>query len=187
MDVIVVGYNKDQKQGIGIGKQNNQAFVSVPYEKLRRCIRTVAAKLQVPVVEQEESYTSKASLLDLDGLPVYQEAQKLETGFSGRRIRRGLYRSSDGTVLNADVNGAGNIIRKWYPEAFDGMDLSYLWITTKAVQVKDWYARGEKKAGRKRHKVSLASKARHEQRKWTRRTYLQLFGEGKKKRQQNAA
>ena len=55
MDVIVVGYNKDQKQGIGIGKQNNQAFVSVPYEKLRLCIRTVAAKLQVPVVEQEEA------------------------------------------------------------------------------------------------------------------------------------
>ena len=187
VEVIVVGYNKDQKQGIGIGKQNNQAFVSVPYGKLRQCIRTVAAKLQVPVVEQEESYTSKASLLDLDGLPVYQEGQKTETGFSGRRIRRGLYRSSDGTVLNADVNGAGNIVRKRYPEAFDGIDLSYLWKTTKAVQVKGWYTSGEKKAGRKRHKASLASKARHEQRKRTRRTYLQLFGEEKKKRQQNAA
>ena len=146
----------------------------------------VAMKLQVPVVEQEESYTSKASLLDLDEIPVYKKGQK--TGaFSGIRIRRGLYRSADGTVLNADVNGAGNILRKRYPEAFDGMDLSYLWKTTKAVQIKDWYQKGEKKNGNRRHKASGASKAHHEQRKRVRREYLKLFGKSKKKRQPEAA
>ena len=186
VDVIVIGYNKAQKQDISIGKQNNQAFVSVPYGKLRQCIRTVATKLRVPVVEQEESYTSKASLLDLDEIPVYKKGQK--TGaFSGSRIRRGLYRSADGTVLNADVNGAGNILRKRYPEAFDGMDLSYLWKTTKAVQIKDWYQKGEKKNGNRRHKASGASKAHHEQRKRVRREYLKLFGKSKKKRQPEAA
>ena len=186
VDVIVIGYNKTQKQGIGIGKQNNQAFVSVPYGKLRQCIRTVAAKLQVPVVEQEESYTSKASLLDLDQIPVYQSGKKNETGFSGSRIRRGLYRSADGTVLNADVNGAGNILRKRYPEAFDGRPLSYLWKTTKAVEIKDWYQKGGKKVSQKRHKASIASKVHHEQRKQTRREYLKLFGKSKKKREPEA-
>lgn len=182
----MIGYNKAQKQGIGIGKQNNQAFVSVPYGKLRQCIRIVAAKLQVPVVEQEESYTSKASLLDLDNIPVYKKEQEPGT-FSGSRIRRGLYRSADGTILNADVNGAGNILRKRYPEAFDGMDLSYLWKTTRVVQIKDWYAKGEGKTKWKRHMASSASKVRHEQRKQVRRKYLKLFGKSKKKSQQSAA
>lgn len=186
VDVIVIGYNKAQKQGIGIGKQNNQAFVSVPYGKLRQCIRIVAAKLQVPVVEQEESYTSKASLLDLDNIPVYKKGQEPGT-FSGSRIRRGLYRSADGTILNADVNGAGNILRKRYPEAFDGMDLSYLWKTTRVVQIKDWYAKDKGKTKWKRHMASSASKVRHEQRKQVRRKYLKLFGKSKKKSQQSAA
>ena len=146
----------------------------------------MATKLQVPVVEQEESYTSKASLLDLDEIPVYKKGQK--TGaFSGSRIRRGLYRSADGTVLNADVNGAGNILRKRYPEAFDGRPLSYLWKTTKAVEIKDWYQKGGKKVSQKRHKASIASKVHHEQRKQTRREYLKLFGKSKKKRQPEAA
>ena len=85
------------------------------------------------------------------------------------------------------MNGAGNILRKRYPEAFDGMDLSYLWKTTKAVQIKDWYQKGEKKNGNRRHKASGASKAHHEQRKRVRREYLKLFGKSKKKRQPEAA
>lgn len=63
-------------------------------------------------VEQEESYTSQASFLDLDEIPVY-DAEKFHTGtFSGKRIRRGLYKSKSGRLLNADVNGAANILRK---------------------------------------------------------------------------
>ena len=63
-------------------------------------------------IEQEESYTSKASFLDLDEIPVY-DAKKSYTGtFSGKRIKRGLYRSKSGRLINADVNGAANILRK---------------------------------------------------------------------------
>ena len=66
----------------------------------------------------EESYTSKASLLDLDPLPVRKEGDNTTYTFSGKRVKRGLYRASDGRVLNADCNGSGNIIRKVAPDAF---------------------------------------------------------------------
>ena len=65
----------------------------------------------------EESYTSKASLLDLDPLPVRKNGDEKHI-FSGKRIKRGLYRASDGRALNADINGSGNIIRKVAPDAF---------------------------------------------------------------------
>ena len=60
----------------------------------------------------EESYTSKSSFLDNDELPEYKPEQPYTKGFSGKRIKRGLYQSKNGTVLNADVNGAYNILRK---------------------------------------------------------------------------
>jgi putative transposase len=68
------------------------------------------------VILTEESYTSKASFLDADPLPVYGAADV--PIFSGRRVKRGLYRAADGTPIHADVNGAYNIIRKVAPEAF---------------------------------------------------------------------
>ena len=70
------------------------------------------------VVEQEESYTSKASLADGDLIPVYGKEPAEGVSFSGRRIRRGLYRTKTGRLVNADLNGAGNILRKYDPEAF---------------------------------------------------------------------
>ena len=71
----------------------------------------------------EESYTSKASFLDLDEIPVYGEVIKVEKEkFSGKRIKRGLYRSGDGKIINADINGSFNILRKAFPNAFaDGI------------------------------------------------------------------
>ena len=63
-------------------------------------------------VEQEESYTSKASFLDFDEIPVYKADSQEKYNFNGRRIYRGLYRSKDGRIINADVNGAANILRK---------------------------------------------------------------------------
>ena len=66
----------------------------------------------------EESYTSKASFLDADPLPVFGTAEAESPAFSGRRIQRGLYRAADGRHINADVNGAYNIMRKVAPEAF---------------------------------------------------------------------
>ena len=63
-------------------------------------------------IEQEESYTSKASFLDMDEIPVFSESKKQTYKFSGKRIYRGLYRAKNGRILNADVNGACNILRK---------------------------------------------------------------------------
>ena len=64
-------------------------------------------------MRQEESYTSKASFLNKDEIPTYDEHDKTLYEFSGKRIKRGLYRAGDGTVINADVNGACNILRKY--------------------------------------------------------------------------
>jgi putative transposase len=71
----------------------------------------------IQVILTEESYTSKASFLDMDPLPIYDATQAVPT-FSGRRVKRGLYRAADSTPIHADVNGAYNIIRKVAPEAF---------------------------------------------------------------------
>ena len=63
-------------------------------------------------IEQEESYTSKASFLDLDELPIYDAETSYKGTFSGKWIKRGLYRSKSGRLINADVNGAANVLRK---------------------------------------------------------------------------
>ena len=111
---IVVGYNKEMKQDISIGKTNNQNFVSVPFHKLRQKLQCKCVMHGIEYVSQEESYTSKASSLDMDSLPKFG----VETAphFSGKRIKRGLYRSYDGSLVNADINGSVNILRKYFNE-----------------------------------------------------------------------
>ena len=133
------------------------------------------------MVLREESYTSKASLLDLDDIPVYEEGDKTVYVFSGKRTKRGLYQASDGRLINADVNGAGNIIRKEYPYAFDGLTFDYLYKTTLVVKFSDLYKekpKSGKKPG-KRHKRGYGSKVIHAYRKEERRKYRDLF-EGRK-------
>ena len=109
---LVLGSNTFWKQNSSIGTVNNQNFVSIPFEMLKSMIELKACEYGVTVVRNEESYTSKASFLDSDDIPVYAEGDGTKHHFSGKRIQRGLYRSSDGTVLNADINGAANILRK---------------------------------------------------------------------------
>lgn len=109
---IVVGYNPDWKREINIGKQNNQNFVQIPHGKLREKLKYLCELYGIVYVEQEESYTSKASFFDDDFLPTYDANNSQPYKFSGRRITRGQYKSATGTVLNADVNGALNILRK---------------------------------------------------------------------------
>lgn len=126
IEVIVYAHNIFQKQESGMGARCNQQFISIPYLKFFRILETISAKAGIPIVPAEESYTSKASLVDGDDMPVYGETEETPK-FSGRRITRGQYRTKSGMILNADVNGAGNIIRKRYPEAFrDVEDYSYL-------------------------------------------------------------
>lgn len=110
---IVLGSNKFWKQETSMGKRSNQNFVSVPFEMLKTMIELKSNEYGITVIRQEESYTSKASFLDLDFIPVYsKEDPDTKYRFSGRRIHRGLYKSKDGILMNADINGAANILRK---------------------------------------------------------------------------
>jgi len=102
---IVVGYNKDWKTGINIGKKNNQNFVQIPYDTLINQIEYKAKLLGISVLRHEESYTSKCSAMDLE--PV----KKHET-YVGKRVKRGMFQTSTGQKINADLNGALNILRK---------------------------------------------------------------------------
>ena len=109
---LVVGYNVTFQRNRDMGKRNNQNFVSIPYGRLRDKLRYLCEFNGITYVEQEESYTSKASFWDRDDIPVYSADDTGKYEFSGRRICRGLYRTSCGKTLNADVNGALNIMRK---------------------------------------------------------------------------
>lgn len=182
VDVIVIGHNKEQKQEISLGKQNNQSFVSIPFVRFEQILTNTAAKCGIPVIVQEESYTSKSSILDGDDIPTYGINDD-HVHFSGKRVKRGLYRCADGTLLNADVNGAANVIRKKYPYAFERQDLQYLWETTNVVKFTDLYPGAksicQEKYNGKKHRPSPASKARHGYRKNIRLQYRMLFGKSK--------
>ncbi|MEA5467641.1 transposase, partial [Spirulina sp. 06S082] len=108
---IVFGWNKGQKNGINIGKKNNQKFVQIPTAKLKERIKQLCELYGIEYIETEESYTSKASFLDDDFLPTFG-AKPESWKPSGKRIKRGLYRTQNGLFVNADCNGAANILRK---------------------------------------------------------------------------
>ena len=114
---IVIGTNRDWKRKIDLGAKTNQNFVQIPHDKLRRKISDKCQMFGIEYIEQEESYTSKASFFDNDMIPIYSKNDETEYQFSGKRIKRGLYRISDGSLINADINGALNIIRKCKPES----------------------------------------------------------------------
>ena len=109
---IVIGYNKGWKDGINIGAVNNQKFGNVPHMKLVEQIQYKAEEYGITVILREESYTSKASALDLDPVPTYDPKSKVAHIFTGKRVKRGLYKTGKGQLVNADVNGALNILRK---------------------------------------------------------------------------
>lgn len=115
---LCIGKNPLWKQEITMGKRNNQNFVAVPHARFVEMLTYKAQLVGIQVIVTEESYTSKASFLDADPLPLYGSAEAESATFSGKRVKRGLYRAADGTPINADVNGAYNIIRKVAPEAF---------------------------------------------------------------------
>ena len=109
---LVVGYNETFHKDSNIGRRNNQIFVNIPFGLLRDKLEYLCELNGIILVMQEESYTSKASFWDKDVIPVYKSDDTEEYYFSGKRIHRGQYRTASGQVLNADVNGALNIMRK---------------------------------------------------------------------------
>ena len=109
---IVLGYNEDFQRNSNIGSINNQNFVNIPYGKLRDKLIYLCKLYGIEFKLQEESYTSKASFFDGDKIPIYDKENLQEYIFSGKRIKRGLYQTSSGKLINADCNGALNILRK---------------------------------------------------------------------------
>lgn len=117
VDTIVIGHNTHWKQNANMGKKNNQTVVQLPLYKLILNITYRAERCGIRVINREESYTSKASFLDNDAIPTYGKNDE-EYKFSGKRVKRGLYKAADGTVINADLNGSANILRKEFPDVF---------------------------------------------------------------------
>ena len=109
---LIAGYNVTFQRNSHIGKQNNQNFVNIPYGRLRDKLTYMCELNGITYVEQEESYTSKASFWDKDNIPVYNNDNPKEYEFSGNRVHRGLYETANGKTFNADINGALNIMRK---------------------------------------------------------------------------
>ena len=114
---VIIGNNSGWKNGINLGKRNNQNFVNIPYSKFINQLTYKCQLLGITVITREESYTSKASFLDYDEIPNYED--KTKPKFSGKRIKRGLYRSTT-RKINADVNGAYNIMVKENPNYIIG-------------------------------------------------------------------
>lgn len=111
IETVFIGKNQGWKQAVSLGKKTNQSFTQIPFNTFISQLTYKCLVKGIKVVEQEESYTSKASFLDEDEIPVYKEVQT-KPQFSGKRISRGLYKAKNGKVLNADVNGSYNILVK---------------------------------------------------------------------------
>ena len=114
---LVIGKNAQWKTDIDLGKQTNQNFVSIPHARLIEMLEYKARLVGITVILQEESYTSRANFLGLDPIPVYGKTDK-DPVFTGKRIKRGLYKTSVCQLINSDVNAAYNILRKAIPNAF---------------------------------------------------------------------
>lgn len=127
---IVVGYNRGWKDSIRIGKRNNQTFVQIPYDTLLGYLRYKCKMNGIRLVVVEESYTSKCDALAMEDIGRHET-------YKGKRIKRGLYQSSVGKLINADVNGALNIMRKVFDDSarriidrgllFNPLKLNNLW------------------------------------------------------------
>lgn len=105
IDTLIVGWNNGIKQNSNMGKKTNQSFTSIPFYKLRNMLKYKCELAGIKYIETEESYTSKCSFLDL-------EEMKKQSNYIGNRTKRGLFVSSNGHKINADLNGSLNIIRK---------------------------------------------------------------------------
>ena len=114
----MLGHNVFQKQRINMGHENNQNFVQIPFQVFAGMLRYKLNEKGIAFVDTEEAYTSQADFLVKDPIPKYEKG-KPGPKMSGKRIRRGLYYHKDGTISNADINGAANIMRKVFPNVLE--------------------------------------------------------------------
>jgi putative transposase len=121
---VIVGKNHLWKNEINIGRKNNQNFASLPHSIFISMLKYKLREYGIRLLEQEESYTSKASYVDGDFIPIYEKPvegePKRKFKFSGTRVKRGLYKTKEGLMINADTNGAACISRK---AGYEGVSL----------------------------------------------------------------
>lgn len=134
---VVVGWNQGIKNGSDMGRKSNQQFVQMPLAKLKERVKQLCEVCGIRYVETEEANTSRASYLDGDTLP---ECGKKPEGWaaSGKRIKRGLYRTKNGSLVNADLQASANILRKVAMNL--GLDLSRIGrrCLTTAIRIRIW-------------------------------------------------
>ena len=111
IEKVFIGKNQGWKKEVSLGKKTNQSFTQIPFTTFISQLTYKCLAREIEVVEQEESYTSKASFIDQDEIPTYGKSDK-KPAFSGKRVSRGLYRAKNDFLLNADVNGSYNILVK---------------------------------------------------------------------------
>lgn len=126
LNTIIIGKNKGQKQRSCMSKQNNQNFIGIPHQVMINLIRYKANLAGIVVIQHSEAYTSQTSFLDKEE-PIRENGDKARQrkGLSPikRRLKRGLYKADTGQLINADINGALQIIKKVVPNAFaDGIE-----------------------------------------------------------------
>ena len=114
---LIIGKISLWKQDLMMRKKDIQHFVQIPHARFVNMLCYKAQLVSIRVIIQEESYTSKASFLDDDPIPMYGKCEDKPI-FLGRRVKRGLYQSRHGIRFNSDVNGSYNILRKASPDAF---------------------------------------------------------------------
>ncbi len=96
---LVIRYNKEWKVDVKMRKSNKQTFIQIPFNKLLQYLEYKANLAGIEVIYQEESYISKADALKLDKIPTYKKDKKDSYQFSGKRVKRGLYKSAKGVLL----------------------------------------------------------------------------------------
>ena len=105
ISTLIIGYNEEWKQNINLGRTNNQAFVNIPFYTFIKQLEYKCKLEGISVILTEESYTSKCSFLDDETIEEHEN-------YLGKRIKRGLFKSAEGKLINADLNGSLNILRK---------------------------------------------------------------------------
>lgn len=128
IDTIITGNNPEWKQNSTMRKKVNQTFVQIPYENFINMVQYKAEDIGIKVILTNESYTSGTSFLDNE-LPCKQNYNK------SRRVKRGLFKSNSGKLINSDVNGSLQIIKKVIPNAFAGYGIEGLDLTPLIMNV----------------------------------------------------
>ncbi len=133
---IVWGRNPGWKQNINLGKKTNQKFTKIPHYLLFKILKYKASEVGIKVIDIEESHTSKCSFLDDEPIGHKEKGQ-----YVGKRIKRGIFRSLKGILINADVNAAYNMIKKVFPEAFKSIGIAGVVLHPERLSIKDLLSR----------------------------------------------